>query len=882
MVGMDIIYRFGVPLSQQLDPDAVDVMRNLVGNKYDFVDRNYDIVMQYRKQELINISLPAEMRAEAKETIIIPATVNKTKYGLKKINWTVSPSFIANGGSYQVISPTQLEIILPAYVYKTQKNAAQEYQISAVGIDNNDNESNRATTTIRVKPSRNVVNDLIVEPNSVLPANDRDHFTTTAVITNEHGQPLSHQVITFHVDGLKQQDGKLGATLSNGSQSATNGDGITATTDSQGKAVIYITSKVAGEDKITATMENGNYKNGPLKFSADRNSAQIAKLNVTKDKALADGKEKNMLYALVTDQNGNAVENIAVNLTATDGTVIENGTTANTNQRGELIFGVTSTKAGSSEVTAEINGSQKTQSVAFVTGHPSAEKSLLTVQPATIVANGKTAANLKLELKDAQGNPISGDKVDFTTSLTNSQIKNTKEVGNGVYTAELTGISAGESTVGVKINGSVLKVKLVTVVFEADRDTMIIKKGNLIILKDYQFADGKAKNQLKAVVTDANNNLVPNVSVKFEADNGAMPALQTVDTNVNGEAKFDTTNKKAGGVTIRASINNSTQQQEVNFVADTSTAVITDSNLVIKPDNSPADGVTKNEVTATVTDAEANPVPNMDVTFTVSEGATITTVKGKTGEDGKATATVVSKKAGVYTVTAKVNGKATDKETTFKADSKSAALAQVQLDGKITEKAANGKNSFTFIAVVKDANDNLVPDVEVTRQQNKGNDVTLPKPASSNTNTKGEAKIILTSTIKAVGGIQVSAQLKGGEAKDADRRVSFVGDISTAKIQINSLKKNNIVPTDNQSEYPFEISATDTNGNVLKDYALDVVIPELSISEKFTTDNQGKVKYSPKSAKAGSFEARVTSSTNTAVSDTLKVQYTITTLSSSH
>ncbi|MFS1562866.1 MAG: Ig-like domain-containing protein [Candidatus Arsenophonus phytopathogenicus] len=228
-----------------------------------------------------------------------------------------------------------------------------------MGIDNNDNESNRATTTIRVKPSRNVVNDLIVESNSVLPANDRDHFTTTAVITNEHGQPLSHQVITFYVDGLKQQDGKLGATLSNGSQSATNGYGITSTTDSQGKAVIYITSKVAGEGKITAAMENGNYKNGPLKFSADRNSAQFAKLNVTKDKALADGKEKNMLYALVTDQNGNAVENIAVNLTATDGAVIENVARANTNQRGELIFGVISTKAGSSEVTAEINGSQK-------------------------------------------------------------------------------------------------------------------------------------------------------------------------------------------------------------------------------------------------------------------------------------------------------------------------------------------------------------------------------------------------------------------------------------------------------------------------------------------------------------------------------------------
>ncbi|MFS1537921.1 MAG: inverse autotransporter beta domain-containing protein [Candidatus Phlomobacter fragariae] len=45
IVGMDVIYRFGVPLSQQLDPDVVDAMLSLSGNKYDFVDRHYDIVM---------------------------------------------------------------------------------------------------------------------------------------------------------------------------------------------------------------------------------------------------------------------------------------------------------------------------------------------------------------------------------------------------------------------------------------------------------------------------------------------------------------------------------------------------------------------------------------------------------------------------------------------------------------------------------------------------------------------------------------------------------------------------------------------------------------------------------------------------------------------
>ncbi|MDR5611623.1 MAG: invasin domain 3-containing protein, partial [Arsenophonus sp.] len=713
MVGMDIIYRFGVPLSQQLDPDAVDVMRSLVGNKYDFVDRNYDIVMQYRKQELINISLPVEMRAEAKETIIIPATVNKTKYGLKKINWTVSPSFIANGGSYQVISPTQLEIILPAYVYKTQKNTAQEYQISAVGIDNNDNESNRATTTIRVKPSRNVVNDLIVEPNSVLPANDRDHFTTTAVITNEHGQPLSHQVITFHVDGLKQQDGKLGATLSNGSLSATNGDGVTATTDSQGKAVIYITSKVAGEGKITATMENGNYKNGPLKFSADRNSAKIAKLNVTKDKALADGKEKNMLYALVTDQNGNAVENIAVNLTATDGAVIENGITANTNQRGELIFGVTSTKAGSSEVTAEINGSQKTQSVAFVTGHLSAEKSLLTVQPATIVANGKTAANLKLELKDAQGNPISGDKVDFTTSLTNSQIKNTKEVGNGVYTAELTGITAGESTVGVKINGSVLKNKTAKVVLTADSDNPSPTKSKLEAKPDKIMADGKAASTLKLTLQDVNGNLISGQSVKFNttlANSSATPVTE----NEPGIYTASLTGTKAGKTEISVEVAGkllTVSPVIVILTADSDNVSGEKSKLTAAPSTVVANGVETSTLTLVLKDINDNLLGGQQVNFTSNLAKSQTSGTKETSE-GVYSATLTGTQAGEAVIGVEVNGNVLNMtavtKVTLIADSTKPGADKSKLEATPNRIVANGTESSVIKLTLKDINGNAI------------------------------------------------------------------------------------------------------------------------------------------------------------------------------
>ncbi|HGJ5899408.1 Ig-like domain-containing protein, partial [Arsenophonus apicola] len=236
----------------------------------------------------------------------------------------------------------------------------------------------------------------------------------------------------------------------------------------------------------------------------------------------------------------------------------------------------------------------------------------------------------------------------------------------------------------------------------------------MIILKDNQLADGKAQNQLKAVVTDANGNLVPNVSVVFKADNGAMPASKNVDTNANGEAKFEITNKTAVGSTITASINNSTQQQKVNFVADTSTAVITDSNLLITSDNAPANGIATNGATAKVTDEHGNLVPNVDVAFTVSNGALINTVIGRTGNDGQAKATVTSRKAGAYTVTAKVNNKATHKQTTFIADEKTAQITAGNLLINPNNSPADGKTANVVTAIVTDAEGNQVPNIEVT------------------------------------------------------------------------------------------------------------------------------------------------------------------------
>ncbi|MBZ4948564.1 inverse autotransporter beta domain-containing protein, partial [Salmonella enterica subsp. enterica serovar Typhimurium] len=38
--------------SSQLDPDAVGALRSLAGSRYDLTDRNNDIILEYRKQEV--------------------------------------------------------------------------------------------------------------------------------------------------------------------------------------------------------------------------------------------------------------------------------------------------------------------------------------------------------------------------------------------------------------------------------------------------------------------------------------------------------------------------------------------------------------------------------------------------------------------------------------------------------------------------------------------------------------------------------------------------------------------------------------------------------------------------------------------------------------
>ncbi|WP_181882966.1 Ig-like domain-containing protein, partial [Escherichia coli] len=81
------------------------------------------------------------------------------------------------------------------------------------------------------------------------------------------------------------------------------------------------------------------------------------------------------------------------------------------------------------------------------------------------------------------------------------------------------------------------------------------------------------------------------------------------------------TSQTAGTSVVTASVNNSSQSQNVTFIADIRTAKIAD--LMVIKDGSEADGSTANTLRARVTDAFGNALAGQTVSVLAGNGATV-------------------------------------------------------------------------------------------------------------------------------------------------------------------------------------------------------------------------------------------------------------------
>ncbi|HAS8353678.1 TPA: hypothetical protein I7721_21625, partial [Vibrio vulnificus] len=582
-IGLEMNYRFGVSLDDQLDPEKVDLMRNLAGSRYDFVDRNYDIVMQYRKQDLIVISLPAAMTAEAAETRTVTLTVNKAKYGVKSVNWS-APELIAAGGTVKAgRSPDTVSITLPVYEWDTESGAApvpQQYSLSATAEDNEGNRSNTAVMRINVNPSQEKVASVDFDMSVIKQADNLEAYEVVVRLTNEKGEGLADREVLFEVSGFRDNKEVTLKTVSGSGRAAArsvsaSGDeggagSLKTVSGSTGNVTVSITSTVAGQGRLKVSMNNGNSLSRALVFKADNGTARLSDLVLTRDGAVADGTAKNKAEATVQDRYGNPVEAIALSASASGGAVVT-GPEQTTDTDGKAVFEFTSTTAGRSVLTVTGSGTQKTADSVFI-----GDVSTAVIKSAEVIsdnakADGSDTNRADIVAEDRYGNRVAGAPVTVTVpsgaKYSTSPAKNLTDA-DGKLAVSITNTRAGTDNYTFGINQSTAQVALT---FKPDTTSAALSADNLTAVTDNSVADGTAQNSVNALVKDAQGNPVPDIKVVFAADNGATPSSQTVTTGADGSAVFAVKNTTAGQTTVSAYLqsrgNSTAVSRSVTFTA---------------------------------------------------------------------------------------------------------------------------------------------------------------------------------------------------------------------------------------------------------------------------------------------------------------------------
>ncbi len=661
-------------------------------------------------------------------------------------------------------------------------------------------------------------------------ANGSATNSVKATVTDANGNILIGQTVNFSAGN--------GATIA---ASGTTGD--------DGTVTMTLTSTVAGDSTVTASINNSS-QSVSVTFVADTSTARIADgaLAVEFTGALANGSATNKVKATVTDANGNILIGQTVNFSAGNGaTIVASGTTGDD---GTVTMTLTSTVAGDSTVTASINNSSQSVSVTFVADTSTARiaDGALAVEFTGALANGSATNKVKATVTDANGNILIGQTVNFSAGNGASIVASGTTGNDGTVTMTLTSTVVGDSTVTASINNS---SESVDVTFVADTGTAQIAAGALEIVETGARADGETTNSVKATVTDARGTPLPGQIVNFSAGNGATIAASGT-TGGNGTVTMMLTSTVAGDATVTASINGSSQSVRVTFVADENSAQM--SVTVDSTDAALANGSATRTVTATLTDASNNPLPNQSVSFTVNGGPAFTgESSGTTGDDGTMAVTLTSTVAGTFTVSGTASGVSLSNsaDVTFIAD---ASTAQLIIVTSSDTKTANGTDTHPVTLRVEDARGNPLTSVQsVTLSVPAGGPLFSNNTAtlSTSTDSNGELEVPLTSMV--AGTFTVSARLGSGTAVTA--QVRFAADTSTARLTV-AADSTEAAPADGTTTRTVTATLTDAGGNPLPNQSVLFTAsdgPVFSGESSGTTGDTGTVTVTLTSTVAGTF-----------------------------
>lgn len=597
--------------------------------------------------------------------------------------------------------------------------------------------------------------ELTPVPDSIIagtPQNSSGSVITATVVDN-NGFPVKGVTVNFTSNAAT-------AEMTNGGQAVTN---------EQGKATVTYTNtrssieSGARPDTIEASLENGSSTlSTSINVNADASTAHLTLLQALFD-TVSSGDTTN-LYIEVKDNYGNGVpqQEVTLRVSPSEGVTPSNNAIYTTNHDGNFYASFTATKAGVYQVTATLeNGDSMQQTVTYVPNVANAEITLAASKD-PVIADNNDLTTLTATVADTEGNAIANTEVTFTLPEDVKANFTLSDGGKAITDAEgkakvtLKGTKAGAHTVTASMTGG--KSEQLVVNFIADTLTAQV---NLNVTEDNFIANNVGMTRLQATVTDGNGNPLANEAVTFTlpADVSASFTLGqggSAITDINGKAEVTLSGTKSGTYPVTVSVNNYgvSDTKQVTLIADAGTAKLASLTSVYSFVVSTTEGAT---MTASVTDANGNPVEGIKVNFR-GTSVTLSSTSVETDDRGFAEILLTSTEVGLKTVSASLADKPTEvisRLLNASADVNSATITSLE----IPEGQVMVAQDVAVKAHVNDQFGNPVAHQPVTFSAEPSSQMIISQNTVS-TNTQGVAEV--TMTPERNGSYMVKASLANG------------------------------------------------------------------------------------------------------------------------
>ncbi|EGH0559696.1 inverse autotransporter adhesin-like protein YeeJ [Escherichia coli] len=816
---VDFTWQPGSAMQKQLDPNEVAARRSLAGSRYDLVDRNNNIVLEYRKKELVRLTLTDPVTGKSGEVKSLVSSL-QTKYALKGYN--VEATALEAAGGKVVTTGKDILVTLPPYRFTSTPETDNTWPIEVTAEDVKGNYSNREQSMVVVQaPTLSQKDSSVSLSTQTLSADSHSTATLTFIAHDAAGNPVIGLVLSTRHEGVQDitlsdwkdnGDGSYTQVLTTGAMSGTltlmpQLNGVDA---AKAPAVVNIISVSSSRTHSSIKIDKDRYLSGnPIEVTVE--------LRDENDKPVKE--QKQQLNTAVSIDN------------------VKPGVTTDWKETADGVYKATYTAyTKGSGLTAKLlmqNWNEDLHTAGFIidANPQSAKIATLSASNNGVLANENAANTVSVNVADEGSNPINDHTVTFAVlsgSATSFNNQNTAKTDvNGLATFDLKSSKQEDNTVEVTLENGVKQTLIVSFVGDSSTAQVDLQKS-----KNEVVADGNDSATMTATVRDAKGNLLNDVKVTFNVNSAEAKLSQTEVNSHDGIATATLTSLKNGDYTVTASVSSGSQaSQQVNFIGDQSTAALT---LSVPSGEITVTNTAPQHMTATLQDKNGNPLKDKEITFTVpndvaSRFSISNGGKGMTDSNGVAIASLTGTLAGTHMITARLaNSNVSDTQPmTFVADKDRAVVV---LQTSKAEIIGNGVDETTLTATVKDPFDNVVKNLSVVFRTSPA-DTQLSLNAR-NTNENGIAEVTLKGTV--LGVHTAEATLPNGN--NDTKTVNIAPDASNAQVTLNIPAQQ--VVTNNSDSVQLTATVKDPSNHPVAGITVTFTMPQ-DVAANFTLENNG-------------------------------------------